>query len=160
MPASRLFRAISALSVAAALSGFITAIPAAASTTPPGSGGPPASQNDEGPAGPPALLPNGRVAAPPSLPNALNPAVTTPGPAAGCVAAPYGANYSAPPFGSAKTVALTFDDGPGPSTQGIISVLRRYGVTATFFNIGQNAAARPALVRTEAADGYLEGNHT
>ena len=57
-------------------------------------------------------------------------------------------------------MALTFDDGPGPSTQGIISVLRRYGVPATFFNIGQNAAAYPALVRTEATDGYLVGNHT
>jgi peptidoglycan-N-acetylglucosamine deacetylase len=160
MPASRVFRAIGALSVAAALSGFITVTPAAASTTPPGSGGPLVPPNSEGPAGPPALLPNGRVAAPPSVPNALVPNVAAPGPAAGCVAAPYGANRYAPPFGSAKTVALTFDDGPGPSTQGIISVLRRYGVTATFFNIGQNAAARAALVRTEAADGYLEGNHT
>ena len=160
MPASRLFRAIGVLSIAAALSGFITATPAAASTTPPGSGGPAVSHNNEGPAGPPALLPNGRVAAPPSVPNALVPNAAAPGPAAGCVAAPYGANYYAPPFGGAKTVALTFDDGPGPSTQAIISVLRRYGVTATFFNIGQNAAARPALVRTETADGYLEGNHT
>ena len=155
MPASRLFRAIGVLGIAAALGGFVTAAPAAASTTPPGSGGPPVSHNNEGPAGPPALLPNGRPAAAPSLPPALSPSVTTPGPAAGCVAAPYGANFYAPPFGSAKTVALTFDDGPGPSTQGIISVLRRYGVTATFFNIGQNAAAYPALVRTEAADGYL-----
>ena len=160
MPASRLFRAIGVLCIAAALSAFVTATPAAASTTPPGSGGPPVSHNNEGPAGPPALLPDGRVAAPPSVPKALTPAAATPGPAAGCVAAPYGANYYAPPFGSAKTVALTFDDGPGPSTQGIISVLRRYGVTATFFNIGQNAAAYPALVRTEAADGYLAGNHT
>jgi peptidoglycan-N-acetylglucosamine deacetylase len=113
------------LSIAAALSGFITATPAAASTTPPGSGGPPVSHNNEGPAGPPALLPNGRAAAPPSVPNALVPNAAAPGPAAGCVAAPYGANYYAPPFGSAKTVALTFDDGPGPSTQAIISVLRR-----------------------------------
>jgi len=159
MPASRLFRAIGVLSIAAALSGFVTASPAAASTTPPGGGGPPISHNGEGPAGPPALLPGGRPAAEPSLPPALSPAAT-PRPAAGCAAAPYGANFYAPPFGSAKTVALTFDDGPGPSTQGIINVLRRYGVPATFFNIGQNAAAYPALVRTEAADGYLVGNHT
>ena len=158
MPASRLFRAIGVLSIAAALSAFVAAAPAAASTAPPGSGGPPVSHN-EGPAGPPALLPGGRAAAPPSLPNAETPAAAS-GAAAGCVAAPYGANFYAPPFGSAKTVALTFDDGPGPSTQGIISVLRRYGVTATFFNIGQNAAAYPALVRAEATGGYLVGNHT
>jgi len=33
-------------------------------------------------------------------------------------------------------------------------------VTATFFNIGQNAAARPQLVGGEARMGYLIGNHT
>jgi len=69
-------------------------------------------------------------------------------------------NFYAPAFGSSKTVALTFDDGPGPTTPGIISVLRAYGVPATFFNIGQNAAAYPSLVRQEATDGYLVGNHT
>jgi peptidoglycan/xylan/chitin deacetylase (PgdA/CDA1 family) len=104
----------------------------------------------EGPAGRPAPMPNGRAAAPP--------AVTSPGVSAGCVGAPNGPNFYAP--GSGKTVALTFDDGPGPSTAGIISVLRTYGVPATFFNIGENAAARPALVRTEASLGYLVGNHT
>lgn len=39
-------------------------------------------------------------------------------------------------------------------------MLRAYTVPATFFNIGQDAAAYPSLVRTEAADGYLIGNHT
>src|SRR6202012_5500897 len=117
------------------------------------------SHDNEGPAGPPALLPNGRAAAPPSLPNAASPAAAAAGAAARGAAAPHGANFYAPPFGSAKTVALTFDDGPGPTTAGIISVLRRYGVPATFFNIGQNAAAYPSLVRAEAADGCLGGNH-
>jgi peptidoglycan/xylan/chitin deacetylase (PgdA/CDA1 family) len=153
MPASRLFRAIGVLSIAAALSGFVTTS-AVASTASPGSGGPPVSPS-EGPAGPPPLEPGGSAAAAPSLP-----AAAASGAAAGCTAAPYGANFYAPPFGSAKTVALTFDDGPGPSTLGIISVLRRYGLPATFFNIGQNAANRPSLVRTEATDGYLVGNHT
>ncbi|HEX8008814.1 MAG TPA: polysaccharide deacetylase family protein, partial [Trebonia sp.] len=55
---------------------------------------------------------------------------------------------------------LTFDDGPGPSTAGILSVLQSKGVTATFFNIGQNAAARSGLVQQEARMGYLAGNHT
>ncbi len=105
----------------------------------------------EGPAGPGAPLPYGRAAAPPAASS---------GTSGGCGAAPYGANFYAPPFGTGKTVALTFDDGPGPTTRGVISVLRSYGVTATFFNIGQNAAAYPSLVRQEAVDGYLVGNHS
>ena len=32
--------------------------------------------------------------------------------------------------------------------------------SATFFNIGENAAASPSLVRSEARDGYMLGNHT
>jgi peptidoglycan/xylan/chitin deacetylase (PgdA/CDA1 family) len=105
----------------------------------------------EGPAGPLASLPGGRAPAA---------AASSPGGSAGCLAAPYGANFYAPSFGAAKTVALTFDDGPGATTPAVLSVLRAYGVTATFFNIGQNAAATPTLVRAEAADGYLIGNHT
>ena len=40
--------------------------------------------------------------------------------------------------GVGKTVALTFDDGPGKSTAAIISILEAYDVPATFFNIGEN----------------------
>jgi peptidoglycan/xylan/chitin deacetylase (PgdA/CDA1 family) len=75
-----------------------------------------------------------------------------------CPAAPYGAQRSAP--GSGKTVALTFDDGPGASTASILSILGTYGIPATFFNLGQNMAARPALVRQEASMGYVLDNHT
>ncbi len=160
MPASRLFRAIGVVGAAAAFTAFAFVTPAAGVTLTgsPGSGGPLIGPDSEGPAGPPALLPNGHVAAPPSLgPRA---AATAPRIPAGCVPASYGVNHYAPSLGAAKTVALTFDDGPGPATQGTISVLRRYGVTATFFNLGQNAAVYPALVRTEATDGYLVANHS
>jgi peptidoglycan/xylan/chitin deacetylase (PgdA/CDA1 family) len=75
-----------------------------------------------------------------------------------CPAAPYGAQRSAP--GSGKTVALTFDDGPGASTASIVSILAQYGVPATFFNLGQNMAARAALVQQEATMGYDLGDHT
>jgi peptidoglycan/xylan/chitin deacetylase (PgdA/CDA1 family) len=105
---------------------------------------------NEGPAGPPALMPNGRAA--------IAPAVTGPQVSTECPAAPYGTFSSAP--GAGKTVALTFDDGPGASTASILSILNSYGVPATFFNIGQNMAARPALVQQEAARGYMLGNHT
>jgi len=77
---------------------------------------------------------------------------------ADCPAAPYGARFYAP--GRGKTVALTFDDGPGRSTAAIIAVLKRYRVPATFFNIGENMASRPSLVREEVKDGYAMGNHT
>jgi peptidoglycan/xylan/chitin deacetylase (PgdA/CDA1 family) len=40
-------------------------------------------------------------------------------PAAGCPAAPLGARSAAP--GGGKTVALTFDDGPGKSTSAILA---------------------------------------
>ncbi len=78
--------------------------------------------------------------------------------AARCPAAPYGARSYAP--GSGKTVALTFDDGPGRSTAAILGVLARYRVPATFFNLGVNVAARPGVVRDEARRGYAMGNHT
>jgi Polysaccharide deacetylase len=72
--------------------------------------------------------------------------------------APYGARFYAP--GGAKTVALTFDDGPGKSTAAILAILARYRIPATFFNIGVNMAARPSLVRAEVNGGYATGNHT
>jgi peptidoglycan/xylan/chitin deacetylase (PgdA/CDA1 family) len=39
-------------------------------------------------------------------------------------------------------------------------VLARYDVPATFFNIGVNMMIWPALVRAEARDGYVLGDHT
>lgn len=75
-----------------------------------------------------------------------------------CLRAPYGAHSYAP--GRGKTVALTFDDGPGRSTAAILKVLARYRVPATFFNIGVNVAVRPGLVRKEVRAGYAMGDHT
>jgi peptidoglycan/xylan/chitin deacetylase (PgdA/CDA1 family) len=82
---------------------------------------------------------------------ALPPAVTGP-PAAAvarCPAAPYGPRFLRPRTG--KTVALTFDDGPGVTTAAILAVLARYQVPATFFNMGVNMAARPWLVQLESS---------
>jgi cellulose synthase/poly-beta-1,6-N-acetylglucosamine synthase-like glycosyltransferase/peptidoglycan/xylan/chitin deacetylase (PgdA/CDA1 family) len=61
----------------------------------------------------------------------------------------------------AKTVALTFDDGPSPTwTPKILAVLRRYHVPATFFVVGAHAAANPSLVRAEVRAGDEVGSHT
>jgi peptidoglycan-N-acetylglucosamine deacetylase len=58
-------------------------------------------------------------------------------------------------------VALTFDDGPHPEwTPRILDALASHGVAATFFCVGDNAAAHPDLVRRIAAAGHEVGNHT
>jgi peptidoglycan/xylan/chitin deacetylase (PgdA/CDA1 family) len=62
--------------------------------------------------------------------------------------------------GAGKTGALTFDDGPGPSTAAILGILESYGVRATFSNVGKQEVAWPQEVRTEARAGFPVGNHT
>ncbi len=58
-------------------------------------------------------------------------------------------------------VVLTFDDGPSPkTTPAILAALSHECVKATFFLIGRNAEANPALVRRELADGHTIGHHT
>jgi peptidoglycan/xylan/chitin deacetylase (PgdA/CDA1 family) len=60
-----------------------------------------------------------------------------------------------------REVVLTFDDGPNPPTTAkILDALARECVHATFFLIGQSAAAHPAMVRRIAADGHTVGHHT
>ena len=60
-----------------------------------------------------------------------------------------------------REIALTFDDGPSPlATPLLLSILRRYGVHATFFVIGEHARAYPYLLREMAADGDEIGDHT
>jgi len=59
------------------------------------------------------------------------------------------------------TLALTFDDGPGPRyTAQVLAILRRYGVTATFFMIGENVEKYPDVLRQVLAEGHHVGNHT
>lgn len=57
-------------------------------------------------------------------------------------------------------VVLTFDDGPGATTPAVLDALSRDCVKATFFLIGRNAAARPAIVKRELAEGHTLGHHT
>jgi cellulose synthase/poly-beta-1,6-N-acetylglucosamine synthase-like glycosyltransferase/peptidoglycan/xylan/chitin deacetylase (PgdA/CDA1 family)/spore germination protein YaaH len=58
-------------------------------------------------------------------------------------------------------VALTFDDGPdGYWTPRILDVLKREGVHATFFVIGENAVSHPALLNREIDEGNEIGNHS
>jgi peptidoglycan-N-acetylglucosamine deacetylase len=59
-----------------------------------------------------------------------------------------------------RTVALTFDDGPGPSTPAVLDVLRAHGVHATFFVVGKQVAAEPDMLRRIVAEGHAVGDHT
>jgi poly-beta-1,6 N-acetyl-D-glucosamine synthase len=65
---------------------------------------------------------------------------------------------SSPP---ARTVALTFDDGPDPEwTPLIADLLERNNVRGTFFVIGRKAMAHPGIVRSLYDRGNEIGNHT
>jgi peptidoglycan/xylan/chitin deacetylase (PgdA/CDA1 family) len=59
-----------------------------------------------------------------------------------------------------RDVALTFDDGPGPYTPGVLSVLERFGVHATFFEIGEMLRYFSASTERELRDGDVIGDHT
>ena len=62
---------------------------------------------------------------------------------------------------SVKLLALTFDDGPTAQvTPALLDVLKRHNAKATFFPIGENVRAAPALMRRIAAEGHSIGNHT
>ncbi|WP_406343941.1 polysaccharide deacetylase family protein [Streptomyces sp. NBC_00648] len=62
---------------------------------------------------------------------------------------------------TAKCIALTFDDGPGPYTAQLLDILGREGVRATFFLVGDKPVhTYPDLVRRIAAQGHAIGNHT
>jgi cellulose synthase/poly-beta-1,6-N-acetylglucosamine synthase-like glycosyltransferase/peptidoglycan/xylan/chitin deacetylase (PgdA/CDA1 family) len=61
----------------------------------------------------------------------------------------------------AKTIALTFDDGPDPRwTPQILGVLDKYHVHATFFEIGSQVNEHPELARAVVAQGSEIGVHT
>jgi len=57
--------------------------------------------------------------------------------------------------------ALTFDDGPDPEhTPRILDALAAEGVQSTFFMVGRQVEAAPAIARAVAAAGHDLGNHT
>jgi peptidoglycan/xylan/chitin deacetylase (PgdA/CDA1 family) len=58
-------------------------------------------------------------------------------------------------------IVLTFDDGPNPpTTTKVLAALAHECVKATFFLIGQSAAAHPDLVKRIAAEGHSIGHHS
>lgn len=81
------------------------------------------------------------------------------------------AHYTAVPTGynveragteiPAKTLALTFDDGPDETwTPKILRILEQEKVPAAFFVVGDQAQRFPNLLQRMAQDNFLVGDHT
>lgn len=67
-----------------------------------------------------------------------------------------GAVWRGPP----DAVSLTFDDGPHPVwTPLVLDRLRKRGVHATFFVVGERVRAHPDIVARIADEGHAIGNH-
>jgi peptidoglycan-N-acetylglucosamine deacetylase len=60
-----------------------------------------------------------------------------------------------------KVIALTFDDGPWPTTTTqILDILKKNKIKATFFWVGRYLQAYPELGKQVANAGHAIGNHT
>ncbi len=59
-----------------------------------------------------------------------------------------------------KTVAITFDDGPGAYTMELLEGLSERNVKATFFLLGEQIKQYPETVKRMQEDGHCIGNHT
>ena len=58
-------------------------------------------------------------------------------------------------------IALTFDDGPNPYyTPQVLAILQKYGVKATFFDVGYLVADYPSIVLQECNEGNIVANHS
>jgi peptidoglycan/xylan/chitin deacetylase (PgdA/CDA1 family) len=60
---------------------------------------------------------------------------------------------------SVMAAALTFDDGPGPSTEALLDVLADEGVRSTFFVLGRQVRAYPDVIARMHAEGHQIASH-
>lgn len=59
-----------------------------------------------------------------------------------------------------KLIALTFDDGPGKPTGGLLDGLKERGIPVTFFMLGNCAESWPATVERAYREGHQIANHS
>lgn len=59
-----------------------------------------------------------------------------------------------------NAVALTFDDGPSPDTEGVLDVLADHHLSATFFMVGREVESFPGIAQRVFAEGHEVGNHS
>jgi peptidoglycan/xylan/chitin deacetylase (PgdA/CDA1 family) len=57
-------------------------------------------------------------------------------------------------------IALTFDDGPSEATPGLLELLDRHRVKATFFQCGASVDRLPSTASAVSSVGHDIGNHT
>ncbi|MFE7189815.1 polysaccharide deacetylase family protein [Kitasatospora sp. NPDC057541] len=111
----------------------------------------------------PTAAPSSAAPAPASPEPAPTPTAATPTPAPPPAVSPTTGVPTAVVHSTAsggRTVALTFDDGPGPATGQVLDLLAQYGARATFCVIGKQAAADPAAVQRILAAGHRLCDHT
>lgn len=61
----------------------------------------------------------------------------------------------------AAEVYLTFDDGPHPDiTPWVLDELKKHGIRACFFCVGENVKRYPEIYERILREGHLTGNHT
>lgn len=68
--------------------------------------------------------------------------------------------HNVKPDNGQKLVALTFDDGPSSYTQTYLDILAKYNAKATFFQLGTEIEANPALSKAVADAGCQVASHT
>lgn len=103
-----------------------------------------------------------------AVPAALAASLTTP--IGATLVAAAGSPYQAPAAvpaghepvdcGLLPCVALTYDDGPSEFTPVILDALARHHAAATFFAMGEKAAAYADVLRRTVAEGHEVENHT
>ncbi|WP_344447025.1 polysaccharide deacetylase family protein, partial [Kitasatospora nipponensis] len=127
---------------------------------PPGAPGAPGTPSTPAAVHSPAPSGTGTPAAPgtPSAPGPAAPTTAAAAPLPAPDAAGSSIVYSTATGG--RTIALTFDDGPGPATGQILDLLAQYHAKATFCEIGPQATANPALVQRILAEGHRLCDHT
>ncbi|KAI9159326.1 hypothetical protein H9P43_008666 [Blastocladiella emersonii ATCC 22665] len=57
-------------------------------------------------------------------------------------------------------LAITYDDGPGVGTARILDAFLAAGAKTTFYWLGKNVAAQPALAQRAVAEGHQVAHHT
>jgi peptidoglycan/xylan/chitin deacetylase (PgdA/CDA1 family) len=62
--------------------------------------------------------------------------------------------------GAGPEVALTYDDGPGRGTPGILDLLAKHGARATFFMVGSEVERDPDAARAVRDAGHDVGSHS
>ncbi len=63
--------------------------------------------------------------------------------------------------GKGRKIYLTFDDGPTPDvTDFVLDTLAEFNAKATFFCLGKNVKAHPALYKRILMEGHTTGNHS